>query len=430
MNAHDIAQYAMQKLQETGAQQYACEAHTSAKREFNVDGGKFSLLRTTIDNRLDLTLIKDNRRGKTLINAFTHEAVDEAVRDCLASAEGSAPDPAWELVSGTQRNFTLGAPDGNMDHLFARAQEMLQSIQQEYPKVMVEQMIVAHQRAEGIYLNSLGARYESLEGLYEAQVMFSGHEGEKSSSFNFAAVVTDNLLKPFLDQGSMRQNLADAEKQIDTIASEGKFVGTVVFTPDCAGDVLGELLGNFVGDGVILDGTSPWKDKLGEQVADPRITLSAAPRHPGIVCGERYVSDGYLSEDYDIIREGKLNQFMLSGYVANKTGKKRAPNSSDSLVMQPGDQTLKELLSGIERGLLVSRFSGGSPASNGDFSGIAKNSFLIEHGQITSAVSETMISGNLAEMVNHLRGISRETVRNGYSLLPWFAVDGITISGK
>lgn len=430
MNAHDIAQYAMQKLQETGAQQYACQAHTSAKREFNVDGGKFSLLRTTIDNQLDLTLIKDQKRGKILINAFNQEAVDEAVRDCLAAAEGSAADPAWELVPGAQRKFILGAPDGDMDQLFARTQEMLAAIGREYPKVMVEQMIVAHQRSEGIYLNNLGASYETVEGLYEAQVMFSGHEGEKSSSFNFAAVVTDQLDKPFLDQGSMRQNLADAEKQIDTVATEGKFVGAVVFTPDCAGDVLGELLGNFVGDGVILDGTSPWKDRLGEQVADQRLTLSAAPHHPAIVCGERYVADGYLSEDYDIIKNGRLNQFMLSGYVANKTGKKRAPNSSFSLVMQPGDQPLEEIIAGIDRGLLVSRFSGGSPASNGDFSGVAKNSFLIEKGKITSAVSETMISGNLAEMVNHLRGISREFVRNGYSRLPWFAVDGITISGK
>ena len=113
MNAHDIAQYAMQKLQETGAQQYACQAHTSAKREFNVDGGKFSLLRTTIDNQLDLTLIKDQKRGKILINAFNQEAVDEAVRDCLAAAEGSAADPAWELVPGAQRKFILGAPDGD-----------------------------------------------------------------------------------------------------------------------------------------------------------------------------------------------------------------------------------------------------------------------------------------------------------------------------
>ena len=70
MNAHETASYALKKLSQTGAQQYSCEAHTAEKREFNVDGGLFSLLRTTIDNRLDLTLIKDHRRGKVLINSF------------------------------------------------------------------------------------------------------------------------------------------------------------------------------------------------------------------------------------------------------------------------------------------------------------------------------------------------------------------------
>ena len=89
MNAHEIAAYALKKLSGTGAQQYSCEAHTAEKREFNVDGGLFSLLRTTIDNRLDLTLIKDHRRGKVPINSFSAEAVNSAVSDCLSSA-GSA----------------------------------------------------------------------------------------------------------------------------------------------------------------------------------------------------------------------------------------------------------------------------------------------------------------------------------------------------
>ena len=41
-----------------------------------------------------------------------------------------------------------------------------------------------------------------------------------------------------------------------------------------------------------------------------------------------------------------------------------------------------------------------------------------------------MISGNLAQMVKKLRGLSKERVSNGHGLLPWLAVDGITISGK
>ena len=46
------------------------------------------------------------------------------------------------------------------------------------------------------------------------------------------------------------------------------------------------------------------------------------------------------------------------------------------------------------------------------------------------AVSETMISGNLSEMLNSIRGISSETVSTGSFVLPYIAFDGVTVSGK
>lgn len=430
MNAHEIAVYALKKLSETRAQQYSCQAYTTEKREFNVDGGLFSLLRTTIDNRLDLTLIKDQRRGKVLINEFSEKAADIAVGDCLASAGSAEADPAWQLYPGTQTSFTLGAPRGDMDLLFERSRELLDSIKRDYPKVMVEQMIVEHESASGIYLNSLGARYETNEGSYAVSLMFSGHDGEKTSSFNGAGLRTDSLDTPLIELGALRQLLSDAEKQIDTIPTDGKFTGPVVFTPDCAGSMIYELLGNYLTDGVILDGTSRWKDKLGQMVADPCLTVSASPLHPAIVCGERYTADGRLSQDYDIIKDGRLNAFVLSSFVANKLGLQAAPNASFSLIIPAGETPVEEIIAGIDKGLLVSRFSGGSPASNGDFSGVAKNSFLIENGKVGPAVSETMISGNLAGMFEKLRGLSKERVQDGSSLIPYIAVDGITISGK
>ena len=121
---------------------------------------------------------------------------------------------------------------------------------------------------------------------------------------------------------------------------------------------------------------------------------------------------------------------MLSDYAARKTGHKRAPNSAQQVIMSPGGRPLKEIIAAIPRGLLVGRYSGGSTATSGEFSGVAKNSFLIEDGKVTSAVSETMISGNLAGMLNRLIGISSEQVENGHGALPWLAVDGIMISGK
>ena len=81
-------------------------------------------------------------------------------------------------------------------------------------------------------------------------------------------------------------------------------------------------------------------------------------------------------------------------------------------------------------GLLVARFSGGRPNENGDFSGIAKNSYYIENGKILYPVSETMISGNIPQMFLNITGISRERTDFGAQVLPWIAFKDISISGK
>ena len=54
----------------------------------------------------------------------------------------------------------------------------------------------------------------------------------------------------------------------------------------------------------------------------------------------------------------------------------------------------------------------------------------VENGEIKGAVTETMINGNFAEMLNSLRDISKEVVLDGSSVIPYMAFDGIVVSGK
>ena len=100
------------------------------------------------------------------------------------------------------------------------------------------------------------------------------------------------------------------------------------------------------------------------------------------------------------------------------------------MVIPAGDKSISEIISGIDKGLVVSRISGGNPASSGDFSMVAKNSFIIENGKVGESVSEVMINGNLAGLLNNIRAISREKEPDGGTSLPWIAFDGVTISGK
>ena len=426
----EITSQALKEMNALGAQQCSAQAYESESRELNVEGGAFSLYRTTLDNSLSLQATKSHRRGTVSGNSFDMEDIKSAARDCVSSADAGQPDDAWDMAKQGQGDFEDGAFAPDMDQLFSRSRELLDTIKASYPKIIVEQMIVSHTAARGIYQNSNGVLYRRKTGQYSAQLMFSGHEGDKSSSFNGAGVVTDSLDVPFIELGSIRDNLRDAQNQIHTISPEGKYEGTVVFTPDCLGSLLYELLSNYASDSVLLDGTSQWKNKLNMQVADKRITLSMSPLDSRVAGGERYTPEGFLSQNYHLIEGGVLRQFMLSHYVARKTGLLRAPNAGGNLIMKRGDQPLADIIGRIKKGLLVARYSGGAAGANGEFSGVAKNSFLIEDGKIASAVAETMISGNLAGMLNQVAGISSETVEDGSGSLPFMAVNGITISGK
>ncbi len=428
---YNITENVLSQLKNGGAEIAYCTARMSETVEFNVDGGEFSLLRTLFDNGLSMTAIKGGKKGSVGSNSFEEDSVKATVESCLAAADSSEADEHWGIADDQgEKCFENGALTPDMNGLFDRTKELLQTIGEKYPLIVIEQMIISHTKAHSVYRNSNGTVFNSKGGHYSVSLMFSGHEGEVSSSFFSSGVITDNLDKPFIELGSIAQDLADTEKQIKTIACEGKYTGTMLLSPGCLCEFIDSIAENFASDTTLLDGTSIWKDKLGEQVADPRITISFCPKSPLVCLGENYTGEGFISEDFDFIRDGKLESFFASYYISRKTGVPRAKNNSGNMIIKAGEKSVKDIIKGIDRGILVGRFSGGAPGINGDFSGVAKNSFLIEKGEIIGAASETMISGNLATMLNSLVDISSETVADGISVLPYAAFDGITISGK
>ena len=428
---YNLTSDVLSRLKAGGADIAYCTARTSETLEFNVDGGEFSLLRTLFDRGLSMTAIKGGKRGSVGTNSFEDEAVRATVDNCLAAAESSEADSAWGIADDMgERCFERGALIPDKDKLFDRTRELLATIGERYPLIVMEQMIVTHTKSESVYRNSNGSVFHTRSGYYAVDLMFSGHEGEQSSSFFSSGVLTDNLDTPFIELGSIARDLEETEKQIVTVPCEGKYVGTMILSPGCLGSFIDSIADNFASDRPLLDGTAIWKDKLGEKVADERITISLMPRSHKVVCGETYTSEGFISEDFDFIRDGRLESFFASYYISNKTGVPRAKNTSGNVIMKAGDKSLDEIIAGVERGILVGRFSGGEPGINGDFSGVATNSFLIEGGKIVGAASETMISGNLADMLFNLVDISSETVFDGVSILPYAAFDGITVSGK
>jgi len=426
----DIAQYALQAMKKAGADKASVNAGQSRVEEFNVEANKFTLLRTLFNDSLSLKVLKDGKKGTTTINKLDKESIDKAVEDCVALAQQGEADPAEDIAPlGTNKDFDVTIGGFDSAKLFSRSKEYLEQIKDEYPLIMTEGMTAKFTSDNYTYANSNDAIFNRRSEWYDAGSTFQGNQDGKTSSFNYYYSKLANLDTPFVDLGMTRTLLAEAERSLEPRMFDGKHVGKVIVTPACADMLWYTLFGCFLDDFSMIQGTSRWKDELGKKVVSDKLTLRSAPYHPRILNSESYTTDGFESANTDYIKDGVLASFALSLYAANKTGKPRALNNSYSLEVVPGDMPLEDMIKGVDKGILINRFSGASPGPSGDVSGVVKNSFLIENGKVSDALVETMVSFNIVDALNNIVGISKETNADGYSVLPWVCLDGITISG-
>ena len=428
-----VTEKCKKQLIAAGATRFAGSAGRTTSNEFNVDGGKFSLFRTQFSDSLSLTCYIGDKKGTASVSSSltVEENISSAVNDAIASAKAAEPDPDW-VVAPKEENkiFLSGSTDFDKDLFFNRTVEAMEEIKRRYPLIIMEQAIANHGRSCNVYFNSSGTEFITISGSYVTDFMYSAHDGDNASSFVGNEFCLESLDKPFLDVGYLAKTLENTEKQIYTTPFKGKKVGKLIATPGLVSEFLSTALDDFTGDYNILNGTSIWLNKLGQQVADPRLTVSLKTNDSRFVGGQAYTGEGFLTEDYNIIDKGILTAFSLSAYVASKTGKKRAPNSGENMVVEKGSKSIEDIIKETEFGIYVARFSGGEPAVNGDFSGVAKNSFLVENGKITVPLSETMISGNLADLLNNVVDISSEQEITGSEVIPYICFDGVTISGE
>ncbi len=225
----------------------------------------------------------------------------------------------------------------------------------------------------------------------------------------------------------------------------------IVFTPDGTIALLLPLIVGFNGKSVYM-GTSPLKDRIGEQVFDPRFsftddgTLSRGPRSSGFddegtpTARTPLVSDGIVNGFlYDLrtaalAKAGSTGNGYKGGLFGN-SGFRTPPNVGvGNILVSAGDKDENEIIAGIEEGLLVESVLGlgqGNIAT-GEFSNNVAVAFKIEHGKIVGRVKNTMIAGNAYTLLkDHLIALSSAASWvHGALLTPVIAVDQVNVVGQ
>jgi PmbA protein len=212
----------------------------------------------------------------------------------------------------------------------------------------------------------------------------------------------------------------------------------VFFDKRVSTSLIGHLLGAING-AAIARGTSFLKERMGEMIFNEAVTIVEDPFITRGHASRPFDGEGLAGAKRNIIDNGKLTGWLLDLRSArqlglNPTGQaSRGLNSppspsSSNLYLREGTNTPQELLSQVSQGLYVTELIGSSiNMVTGDYSRGASG-FWIENGELTHAVSEITIAGNLKDMFPRITPCNDLEFRTAVNA-PTCRVEGLTIAG-
>ena len=218
----------------------------------------------------------------------------------------------------------------------------------------------------------------------------------------------------------------------------------VVFSSEVARSLIGSVFEAASGDSIWRQ-ASFLAGKLGEPIAVPGLNIiddnaMLLPSGVGGFGSSPFDGEGLPSLRTGVVEKGVLRNYMLNTYTARKLGMKSTHNASrglagtpgigaGNLYLEPGTLSPEEIIAAIPAGLYVTSLMGfGVNLVTGDYSRGATG-LWIENGELTYAVEEVTIAGNLTDMLRNVTAIGNDLVFRGSVASPTLRIDEMTIAG-
>jgi PmbA protein len=419
------AEQALALMRRQGFEHAQVSVSRHHRHELCVAHNEASLLRSVSSDKLQLAGLLDGRRADTEGSELDSESVQALVQGLWSSVAAAPQDAANAVSAGQCAEVTRGPQQADAAALADAMRELLAWRAQHTPSVMLEEAVAGHTHVRACTLTTGGSALQCTLGWYDAGAFGMAREGTRSSSFNFAGGQAASLAgEPIVARFGLDDMLRAMTRSVDTESIGERFTGAVVLTPRAVGSLLTWFLGQ-LSDQALIAGSSVYRASLGQAVASSLITLTNRFDGPGV---SPFSADAFVLAPVTLLDAGTLRCFTPSLYGSRKTGLAHVPVGAEGWELAAGATPLDALIAGVPRGALVDRLSMGRPAANGDFSGVIKNSFAIRDGQVGRALSETMISGNVAQMLRDVSAVSTQRIDVGESVLPWLRVEGLHFS--
>ena len=436
----DLCEDALERTKRAGADDVEVYGESVRTLTVVIEKNDLQVSRAQEETMLGVRAFSERRVGFASTNDPT--TIGETCADALTLAVASPRDDNNVLPQRQDSEYVSGIYDPaseqfKIEDAIEQAVKMLDIARSIDKRLIIGDGEFSVHIGRRALVNSGGVSWEEPESLFVYFALATARDGEEVSNMDYqfdAARRADAIDVGPITRRACKNALGSLGAQKGM-----SFNGQVMLSPNAAQSLLASLILFQANAKNVLRGMSRWKDALGNKVASDLISVVDDGLLTNGVGTASFDREGVAHKRLNLIENGKLSSFMHNTYTAKALGMENTGHAAGSarsvpgigpsnFEILPGEVTKDELISEIDRGVLVTRFSGRADPVSGDFSGVAKGGYLIEDGRIKRPIRGTLVAGNAFDALKSLSGVSRERERVFSFTLPYLRLEGISVT--
>ena len=444
----NLAENAIKIALKLGAMEAEAYVYEGQATNVGIELGQISKTNRIIDRGLGIRVAANKSIGFAYTNIIDDQrAVENIATQALSAARASKPDPDWKgLPQKKQYSVTKGTFDQKIveldpEELVKVASTMLDSAREVDKCVFPIEGGVGNGYVSNAIANSNGISEFDKGTIVDCSLAALAKEGHSVTPvcFEFNASRTYSLDPKWV--GSEAAKLAfDAlkPKSVETKTTK------VILTQFALQDLLAYTLMGAIKADSVQRNQSPFKDKIGEQVASENLTICDDGLYPSGLRTALFDGEGVPHQKTLVIERGVLRNFLYDNYSAKKDSKESTGNASRAGYLStssidttnfhiiPQKNTPEQMLKEVEEGLIVYYLQGAHSSNpvSGEFSVVATLAWKIKNGEIAYPCKGAMLAGNIFDLLKNISAVGSNERQMGSLIAPWVQVENVKVIGK
>jgi PmbA protein len=441
----DACSTAVREAVRNGATDAEAYGLSSKESEVIIENNDLKQSKSHEIGNLGIRVLVGSSQGFSSVNVFEKEQIIQSVKLAIKLAKVSPPDNFNSIphktakISLLPKIYDKEALGFELSDNVGMAKDMLLIARSYDTRVSIDSGNFTSALLTHMVLNSCGISVIENISLFSWSLMGMAVTPDQVSNFD-VQIDSSHCVKD-IDVISTAKAFAKAVINYLGPRNVDSFRGEMILSPSASTELVQEVIAHSINSNNVQKQASKFKERIDTPVSTDLLNLEDDATNVDALGASSFDREGVDHRRNVIIKKGILKGFIYDTYTANKDSVETTGNagaspkyppmvSTTNMIISAGNSKLETLISEIQKGVIINRFSGTVNPVDGDFSGVVKGGYYIKDGNIICPVKELMVAGNAFDALKNLTGVSEETKSLPDAILPYTRFSNISFTAS